>query len=124
MHTIRNTANNNPAVEMKTAIVFCIVMLSLHSTRCIDDTNGDGNRINSKNTTAGSVMGIDKTSNGGIGGGDGEGNDTNSVDGASEMAFDKGGDEENGDADAAEACNKTFTIPKGIPVCVHEMHEK
>lgn len=96
---------------MKTAIVVCIAILSLHSIRCIDDTNDDG--INA-NSTAGSVMGIDNTNSGGHGIGDGGGNDTNSVDGASGMAFDKGGDDENGDADATEACNKTFTIPKGI----------
>lgn len=110
------TAYNSAVVVMKVAIVVCIAILSLHSIRCIDDTNDDGNRINS-NSTAGSVMGIDNTNSGGNGIGDGGGNGTNSVDGASGMASDKSGDDENGDADATEVCNKTFTIPKGIVRC-------
>lgn len=118
-------------VEMKTAsAVLCLVIISLHSIQCIDDTSSDGNRIGAMNATAGNAMGIDKGGNGGDagggggsgsgsgggGGGDSGGNDTNSAD--ESMDFDKtaqatdDGNDDN-DGDAIAICNKTFTIPIG-----------
>lgn len=106
---------------MKTPnVVLCIVIISLHLAQCIGDTSNDGNRIGSStNATAGSVMGIDKSGNGGgDAGGNGAngGNDTNSTD--ESMDFDKnaqstGIDDNDSNGDAMTICNKTFTIPIG-----------
>lgn len=90
--------------------VVVLLSISLHSIQCIDDTNGNGNRVSSSNGNAGGAMGSDKS------GTNSATNDTNSADGGS-TDFDKNmqgiGSDSGDDADAMEICNKTFTMPKG-----------
>lgn len=104
-----SSAFNKMHLTLKTVVLLSV---SLHLIQCIDDTNGDGNRVGSSNgNAAGGVVGSDK------GDTNSATNDTNSADGAS-MDFDKNmqgiGGDRGDDADATEMCNKTFTIPKGI----------